>query len=131
MVWDVEDAVWGVRVRWVLPASHSSEVSMTMAVTRSRVESSLGNSPATPGRRLIWRLRLSHMLEAKFHNDSDDRDIADIHYAALLAKRILEELLNAEVLRGKPDKVREWERWRNISVLEEKEGMLDSSLASS
>jgi hypothetical protein len=50
------------------------------------------------------------MLEAKFHNDSDDRDIADIHYAALLAKRILEELLNAEVLRGKPDKVREWER---------------------
>jgi hypothetical protein len=71
------------------------------------------------------------MLEAKFHNDSDDRDIADIHYAALLAKRILEDLLNAEVLRGKPDKVREWERWRNISVLEEKEGMLDSSLASS
>lgn len=54
------------------------------------------------------------VLEAKFHNDPDDRDIADSPIAAALANRIVEALQNAEALRGKPERVSEWERWRKV-----------------
>jgi hypothetical protein len=55
----------GVRLRWVLPVSHSSEVSITMAVTRRRSDFSLGKRPVMRVRRLIWRLRLSHILDVR------------------------------------------------------------------
>lgn len=53
-------------------------------------------------------------LEAKFHIDPDDRDIADSPIAATLANRIVEALQNAETLRGKPERASEWARWRKV-----------------
>jgi hypothetical protein len=50
------------------------------------------------------------VLEAKFHSDPDDRDIADSPIAAALANQIVEALQNAETLRGKPERAGEWER---------------------
>jgi hypothetical protein len=61
-----------------------------MAVTRRRIESSLGNSPATRLRRLIWRLRFSHMLEVLRRRrvewqvevvENDSGAVVDVHLA--------------------------------------------------
>lgn len=54
------------------------------------------------------------VLEAKFHSDPEDGDIADSPLVAGLANRILEALEQAESQRGKPGEVKNWERWRKI-----------------
>ena len=48
-----------------LAGFHSSEASIRTAVTRRRTEFSLGERPITRVRRLIWRLRFSHILEVR------------------------------------------------------------------
>lgn len=50
-------------LRYVFPVSHSSDISMMMAVTRRRIESVFGKSPATLVLRLICVLSVSHMFE--------------------------------------------------------------------
>ena len=56
---------WDGSKKSARPVSHSSEVSVRMAVRRRKTEDSLGNRPATRVRRLILRLMRSHMLEVR------------------------------------------------------------------
>lgn len=57
---------------------------MRMAETRRRMEASFGKRPATLVRRLIWALRVSHMLHyrkdgARGQNDADEGSQTPCH----------------------------------------------------
>jgi len=54
------------------------------------------------------------VMEAKFHRDPDDHDIADSPIAARVACMVVDALKHAENARGFADKAEGWERWKQV-----------------
>ncbi len=55
------------------------------------------------------------ILEAKFHPDPLNLDIAGSPFVARLAEKTLVALVDAEAKRGKPEKAASWHEWAQVN----------------